>query len=1099
MTDKMADTPNYHGSLVAFEGPQDTISTQLRLLPNSSNILVLPPIHCFLKEENASSSFDARLCILKVHEACNVRAEMALTFLRESTPDNKRLVFMNGGTVTAQMSCITSISEHATNGDVMEAELIFNELIQNGIAGLERRNMPIKNNRVISSAEKVAGRNRHDETLEDPVSRAMRAADALDLETASLQSTDELDLTITARPRSLSVPARPFTENLHNVASFSIFGSPRHQEAATLRGTGESQYSHAEEWRSTITTEGQLIGTNAAPKSPSCVGEVYPSHPLPPMSAVCPPYAELESLPNSPAVLGEALLVDLRPSMPSAIHKRVKSVDRIHANAIRNQNISLSDFPPPVRAKLGEAQHKQNNAEEREVDSTNTAILRSKFYSETPHPMFVKSNKNTLRKGPPSPLDLGTKKPKRAASYIDQSTSPLRNCINWDTITEPGSNVQEADAENGGSFLDLGEDFELDANEPFQTVLPIVEDLVIHFKGNERNIRLEAMIQAFKDGIYPVSMPPLLPEPKNYAEQPSTPITRASTPKPAGEDIPDSCQVNKESTSICQHNPDEYDPFASHGDYLQPPNTYLPKQNTSGQPQTVIIVPAPPTPAHTPPPPTTNATPDTLFHDFNTTEYNTAVCTQNSLRSILNIYFSPDDTGYHQFNFPLLPELGTLWRPVFQEAPSGDPKKAKRKIDLILGIGAQKGVDREFLGFVSSCLEKLGTKPTRTTRSGRLDVRYLIANAMQAFTAQPLANQAQDNPFSDPLLLATLILPHLETYMAAHSATRFLLLEYPAEHLSTILALQRLVGVDLLKVAGIIDAEANEPKSYGGVKQLTSPASVHSARSSISDTSIVSQQASPTLLTPNGPKSGPTEWTTAPPASFSRANFILTSTATESEIETLISTIRKALINISTFYIPESVMVPKSALTTEAGYISAVASVGETTGNSTRRDHSSRDRPLAQTPLLDNEQQYAPLASAAVISCFASSPAEQQQHRPPSNYVSSGTDADLPAPPTQPLATPLKSSKASITETIRSSRTAKTARSQRSKLKNILGSETAAATPVGDAASYLDISDGDEDMQFANEERKYMPLWSQQGRPCKGNSRKALKWLGLAT
>jgi hypothetical protein len=165
-----------------------------------------------------------------------------------------------------------------------------------------------------------------------------------------------------------------------------------------------------------------------------------------------------------------------------------------------------------------------------------------------------------------------------------------------------------------------------------------------------------------------------------------------------------------------------------------------------------------PTPTETPPPPSA-LTPDAeeRFHDFNTAEHPTAIQTQNALRSVLNIYFPGDGgaagssggavSGYHQFVFPLLlPELGGLWAPIFSEAGpnggSGGTQEAtsstlppfyrhkrqhqqhqRRHVDLILAVGAQKGVKRGFFVGIVAQLEKLGAKPSGDTRSGRLDFR----------------------------------------------------------------------------------------------------------------------------------------------------------------------------------------------------------------------------------------------------------------------------------------------------------------------------------------------------------------------------------------
>jgi len=90
---------------------------------------------------------------------------------------------------------------------------------------------------------------------------------------------------------------------------------------------------------------------------------------------------------------------------------------------------------------------------------------------------------------------------------------------------------------------------------------------------------------------------------------------------------------------------------------------------------------------------------------------------------------------------------------------------------------------------------------------------------MQAFTAQPLTKQTQSNPFVNRALLAALIIPHLETYLSTHPDVRFLLMEYPSEHLPTVLALQTLIGTEMMKVVGIINSDA-PPRSSLAVPEM---------------------------------------------------------------------------------------------------------------------------------------------------------------------------------------------------------------------------------------------------------------------------------------
>jgi hypothetical protein len=156
---------------------------------------------------------------------------------------------------------------------------------------------------------------------------------------------------------------------------------------------------------------------------------------------------------------------------------------------------------------------------------------------------------------------------------------------------------------------------------------------------------------------------------------------------------------------------------------------------------------------------------------------------------------------------------------------------------------------------------------------------------MQAFTAQPLTKQTHSNPFADRALLAALIIPHLETYLATHPDVRFLLVEYPAEHLPTILALQALIGTDMMKVVGIISSD--DPSS---APALSAP---DGTRRPSEGFRSLNRRGS----RPSGAFVGP--------CSFSKANFLLASSANGFETAAFVAAIRESLISISDFYIPD--------------------------------------------------------------------------------------------------------------------------------------------------------------------------------------------------
>src|ERR1700722_12933464 len=115
------------GSLVALDGDTDAISTQLRLLPLSSKILILPPLSSVVQQPQQGVPFNARSFIRHVHELLSSRVETARCFLEFSTSAQPRLVFMNGGCVSALTICITTICEKITNWEIRKAEEIFEE------------------------------------------------------------------------------------------------------------------------------------------------------------------------------------------------------------------------------------------------------------------------------------------------------------------------------------------------------------------------------------------------------------------------------------------------------------------------------------------------------------------------------------------------------------------------------------------------------------------------------------------------------------------------------------------------------------------------------------------------------------------------------------------------------------------------------------------------------------------------------------------------------------------------------------------------------------------------------------------------------------
>jgi hypothetical protein len=748
----MADQTEYHGSLVAFEGPSDIISTQLRLLPTSTQILILPSVQNYLVNDDSEEKFEAKKYIHKVHNALAARNEAAYAFLRESTPASKRLVFMNGGTPSALALCVKTISQNETEGDLEKAGSIFDDLVGDGVAGLLKEPKLEISVDTEYSEDLLGDDELFEEELEpeseDPIIRAMRAADALDRQTECLQPSNELDLTIRTRPRSISLPMYSFADRFGDNAPFYVFGAPAESDLEEydelLSNTIPSamapklEISHYDDMGSSKVEMPNLPDTAlGACRSPSCVGEAYGPGPLTPYSHFGPdvfsPRSDVFSiLSNDPVEFGEAARIEYRASVRKRAHKRVRSLDRIYPGSTSYKDTRLR-LPSKTKLILGEQEIPTDGRPYScmVISNDKEPLSNRVSYIDGPRTVYVRSNRSTITL---SSVPRRKRNPARA-SYVDR-----------------GTDAEEAK----------------EAAAPFQTVLPFAEDLVIYFKDDCPEVALAAVMQSFKDGKYPILEPPHTKseaeyssesgsesEPESESEvelevqnelQNKEPCENEDDNKLADEkhdtivedtlreqeivDLPktpesqhtavltstNESKSESNHTAPCVVDMDEYDPYA-----YEPPSWTQKKQ-----PVHIISAmraPAPPTPAQTPPPPPVLPEFEGKFHDFDIGNCNTAVTMQNSLRSILNIHFPPEDKGYHQFHFPLLPELDGLWKPIFREAEPGSPRKDNRKIDQILAIGAQRGVKKDYQCAITGQLEKLGTKPSGVSRSGRLDFR----------------------------------------------------------------------------------------------------------------------------------------------------------------------------------------------------------------------------------------------------------------------------------------------------------------------------------------------------------------------------------------
>lgn len=330
---------------------------------------------------------------------------------------------------------------------------------------------------------------------------------------------------------------------------------------------------------------------------------------------------------------------------------------------------------------------------------------------------------------------------------------------------------------------------------------------------------------------------------------------------------------------------------------------------------------------------------------------------------------------------------------------------------------------------------------------------------------------------SDPRLLATLIVTQLESYMLLNASIRFLVLEYPASCLPIVIALRNLLGSERMKVAGIIDSLASDPpKSLSrskvpaplnlvpieGAKRHNSPGSHHSSFSRIR--TKLQRQVEMAREYSVSRKSSNLALSFRGNVSFSKADFLLPSTATDAEISTFLSNIWEALIKKSDFYVPEPPS-PKSVAVLAAPPIPPTPAV-----------HTSEYAPRSPTTLSGFRKQVRAVGkSDQILGTFPrpnihSSRTKSTRIR---GEKSSGP-ADVQT---------LGSSKASYAASVKTTTTAPTT------LTNGEGRRLRRDKEWDDF--YLGDDSEDEI------DRMLMPHTSV-GAARKANSRKALKWLGLA-
>ncbi|KAK3304354.1 uncharacterized protein B0T15DRAFT_238250 [Chaetomium strumarium] len=951
------------GHIVALEGPSELVSTQLRLLPASRQIRILPSLQHYLEDTYPEAPFDARQLIHRYHTATLARYAEAQEFLRPSTvPDEKRLVFLHGGTMSAHAACLSTIMERETDGNIEEAHSAFIQLARNGVAGLASARRPYLDVG-LSPSESLGeqadsepgfpkgsreshwmGRGYMDAEygpFEDPSIRAMRAADALDKETEFLEEefTPNVDLTV----KLVHIPSRRSKKRLSSPASES-----------------------AEDHR--VSNPPSLQPRNSNP----------PAEPVSPVSPRTSPTEE----PTSAAPRKPPLRIRI-PSPPIPWAGDVA----VGANRAALSNVYIPQRSATQRSCRGE--------------------------TKTAGPNLMPPLKP---RGNAGPEDDGSKIRGLALPYQPLPAVPADQSVDAESRERRQPQASETEV------------------QPFDAILPLLEDVVVVFAPETRNELHDFIFSRLSESC-----------------------TKARHNILQGAGIGQVQIRDGQGVGEVQ---------AVDGNVDGRVAAWMRKGLVHGLP----------TPNHSPTPldesRLTVPLLGTRLYSINVGQ-ECAVSIQNSLRSLLAARLRLQDRRYSDTTDELSAS-GDMWRRL-----ECDWRVASRdggsRVDLMLAVGAESGVRKSRLLEVVGQLEQLGRKLNGLSRSGRLDLRYLIANAMQAFTAQPLTKQTHSNPFADRALLAALIIPHLETYLATHPDVRFLLVEYPAEHLPTILALQALIGTDMMKVVGIINSDASS-----STQTVSAPDGTRRPSEGFRSLNRWGSR-------PSGAFVGS--------CSFSKANFLLASSATGFETAAFVAAIRESLISISDFYIPERPLYRH--LAPQSSPSDAYPSLNVNTKTAIIKPNVSEKEP----------------SRVSVSTLIITPPSSPTETTPPAQVQPPARDHHILAPSStsaghkpfhgtkvDTMTTTIRWGEVNYTSSVHSVSPIASGQ-HRKKDSELLSPRRRRPPPMvmihPSPPDREDDDDGDDEVQD-EEERRLMPLYLRRREDVRrGGGAKALKWLGL--
>ncbi|RKF59728.1 putative gastric mucin-like protein [Erysiphe neolycopersici] len=875
---------NVNGKLIALEGESEVISTHIRLLPPSHKILVFPTLQDSSTTVDDPGNFDPKLFIRNVHAAFTQRVNVANSFLQTSEPEHPRLVFMNGGSIRARTICIEGICKNLTAGDIRAAETIFNDLIKDGLAGLMRNEENTQN-------QSLSYRNPVDQDPSDKVAENVITNDQEEVNKDINETAKHSPQVNESGREMLSLEKKYLDEEIyHSVGNCSPVGSTcSRYKSSTNNGSNKTQSlyqidnNNVLKEKSIPINEDKIVKTTFTlmSKEPTLLRDQLtissPTCLTPSTTSLSIPGAYLQDSKNDSRRNSNILDLTINdisfPSTPTTAERMTFTPQRFDDERPRSgrpnsgmESYEVRDYahiPLPSGSDLHLRRRPQPLGE------LNASNFDS--FSSDSSQIDNKSVKLMSHQGSYSSLQISAKE---KCAYV------VENC----NTEEQSDEVREV------------------KDEPYVPIFEVVEDLIIHFADSATNTIFSNVLRSCQGGKFPAHRPTSWSENLISSKRYSGILPRPKTSYP------------KEGGISSQENATHINNFTSLGSKSDKNGIFGDSKHQ------------PPTPAITPPKISdTNSKTRTKSLTFSSANSSNLISAHNCFRRLLSSHLTAGKNGYTQYYQSVPAQADRLWKPVFGNWNISECVLKKTAIDQIIALGCASAVENDFKSQITGMVERLGSKRSGLSRSDKIDLSYLISNAMQ--NLNPLTfNKHITDPQPGPSVIATLLIPQLESYFAYHSSTQVLVLQFLSSQLPIIYALRELLGNTLFKIAGISTASNTTPTQYPPSPVSPNPLlndavpSCDGNKTFMKYDNYFSSNPASDYFVPVSPS---TVSNLEVEESFSGANFILSNLASNEEITRFISDIRQTLIEKSSFYLPEPEPEPRTIVQVVEKYITA--------------------------------------------------------------------------------------------------------------------------------------------------------------------------------